>query len=127
MQKKIFQILIFIIFWDSLVFYQIFFSPQVKQCCSFKWSMREHYWHKIVWRMEKKTKFHVIIKNLISGFSQSKTSLCIWEDWIHCNITNRSLELCHFVGTDPEILKRRGTLCRPPYLTKDENFRFQMV
>ena len=31
MQKKIFQAIIFIIFWDSLMFYQIFLSPQVKQ------------------------------------------------------------------------------------------------
>ena len=32
MQKKIFQTIIFIIFWDSLMFYQMFLSPQVKRC-----------------------------------------------------------------------------------------------
>ena len=32
MQKKILQAVIFIIFWDSLMFCQIFLSPQVKQC-----------------------------------------------------------------------------------------------
>ena len=31
MQKKILQTIIFI-FWDSLMFYQILPSPQVKQC-----------------------------------------------------------------------------------------------
>ena len=30
MQKKILQTIIFIIFWDSLMFYQIFLSRQVK-------------------------------------------------------------------------------------------------
>ena len=28
---------------------------------------------------------------------------------------------------DPEILKRGGALCRPPWLADEENFRFQMV
>ena len=32
MQKKILHTLIFIIFRDSLMFYQVFFSPQVKRC-----------------------------------------------------------------------------------------------
>ena len=32
MQKKISQKIIFIIFWDSLMFYQLFLSPQVKRC-----------------------------------------------------------------------------------------------
>ena len=32
MQKKILQKIIFIIFWDSLMFYQLFLSPQVKRC-----------------------------------------------------------------------------------------------
>ena len=31
MQKKIFQTILVIIFWDFLMFYQIFLSPQVKQ------------------------------------------------------------------------------------------------
>ena len=31
MQKKIFQTILVIIFWDFLMFYQIFFSPQVKR------------------------------------------------------------------------------------------------
>ena len=31
MQKKIFQKILVIIFWDFLMFYQIFFSPQVKR------------------------------------------------------------------------------------------------
>ena len=30
-------------------------------------------------------------------------------------------------GTDPEILKRSGALCRLPCLADEENFRFQMV
>ena len=30
-------------------------------------------------------------------------------------------------GADPEILKRGGTLCWPPWLAAEENFRFQMV
>ena len=30
MQNKIFQIILVIIFWDFLMFYQIFFSPQMK-------------------------------------------------------------------------------------------------
>ena len=32
MKKKILHTLIFIIFRDSLMFYQVFFSPQVKRC-----------------------------------------------------------------------------------------------
>ena len=28
---------------------------------------------------------------------------------------------------DPEILKRGGGLCRPPWLYDEENFRIQMV
>ena len=32
MQKKSLQTIIFIIFRDCLMFYQIFLSPQVKQC-----------------------------------------------------------------------------------------------
>ena len=32
MQNEILQIIIFIIFWDSLMLYQIFLSPQVKRC-----------------------------------------------------------------------------------------------
>ena len=32
MQKKVFQTMSFIIFLDSLMFYEIFLSPQVKQC-----------------------------------------------------------------------------------------------
>ena len=32
MKEKILQIIIFIILLDFLMFYQIFFSPQVKQC-----------------------------------------------------------------------------------------------
>ena len=32
MQKKILQTIVFIIFSDSLMFYQIFLSPQVEQC-----------------------------------------------------------------------------------------------
>ena len=31
MQKKIFQTILVIIFWDFLMFYQIFLSPQVKR------------------------------------------------------------------------------------------------
>ena len=31
MQKKIFQLILVIIFWDFLMFYQIFLSPQVKR------------------------------------------------------------------------------------------------
>ena len=30
-------------------------------------------------------------------------------------------------GADPEILKRGGALCQPPWLVEKENFRFQMV
>ena len=30
-------------------------------------------------------------------------------------------------GADPEILKKGGALCRPPWLADEENFRFQMV
>ena len=32
MQKKVLQTMSFIIFLDSLMFYEIFLSPQVKQC-----------------------------------------------------------------------------------------------
>ena len=32
MQKKILQKIIFVIFWDSLMFYQIFLSPLGKLC-----------------------------------------------------------------------------------------------
>ena len=32
MQKKVLQAMSFIIFLDSLMFYEIFLSPQVKQC-----------------------------------------------------------------------------------------------
>ena len=28
---------------------------------------------------------------------------------------------------DPEILKKGGALCRPPWLADEENFRFQIV
>ena len=31
------------------------------------------------------------------------------------------------MGAGPEILKRSGALCRPPWLADEENFRFQMV
>ena len=30
-------------------------------------------------------------------------------------------------GTDPEILKTGGALCRPPWLADEENFRSQMI
>ena len=30
-------------------------------------------------------------------------------------------------GTDPEIFKKEGALCRPPFLVDEENSRFQMV
>ena len=30
-------------------------------------------------------------------------------------------------GTDPEILKKGGAPCRPPWLADVENFRFKMV
>ena len=30
-------------------------------------------------------------------------------------------------GADPDILKRGGTLCWPPWLTEEENLRLQMV
>ena len=30
-------------------------------------------------------------------------------------------------GADPEILKRGGALCWPPWLADEEKFRFQMV
>ena len=33
----------------------------------------------------------------------------------------------HNAGVDQEILKRDSTLCQPPWLTDEENFRFQMV
>ena len=33
----------------------------------------------------------------------------------------------HNAGVDQEILKGDSTLCQPPWLTDEENFRFQMV
>ena len=30
-------------------------------------------------------------------------------------------------GADPEILKRGGALCQPPWLAGEEKFRFQMA
>ena len=43
MQKKILQTMIFIIFWDFLMFYQIFLSPQVKRLAiiTYKYSIYE--------------------------------------------------------------------------------------
>ena len=35
--------------------------------------------------------------------------------------------ICELTGADPEILKRGGALCRPPWLADEDNFRFQMV
>ena len=32
MRKKILQTMIFLIFWDSLIFYEIFLSLQMKEC-----------------------------------------------------------------------------------------------
>ena len=32
LHKPVYAIIIFIIFWDFSMFYQIFLSPQVKQC-----------------------------------------------------------------------------------------------
>ena len=45
---------------------------------------------------------------------------CITVDSNYLNIYSRT-------GADPEILKRGGALCRPPWLDNEENFRFQMV
>ena len=36
-------------------------------------------------------------------------------------------KLNHWTGADPEILKRGGVLCRPPWLADEENTRSQMV
>ena len=33
----------------------------------------------------------------------------------------------HLLGADPEILKKGGSLSRPPWLADKGNFRFQMV
>ena len=38
-----------------------------------------------------------------------------------CRLDNRSS------GADPEILKREGPVCRPPWLADKENCRFQIV
>ena len=38
-----------------------------------------------------------------------------------------SAELMTSSGADPEILKRGGALCRPPWLADEEIVRFQMV
>ena len=46
----------------------------------------------------------------------------------HINQTDQTITWKEPVsGMDPEILKRGGTLCRPPWLVDKENFRFQMV
>ena len=37
------------------------------------------------------------------------------------------MDLGLIAGADPEILKRGDTLCRPPWLTDEESFRFEMV
>ena len=39
------------------------------------------------------------------------------------NLLNYRLRL-QKSGADPEILKRRGALCRPPWLADEENFTF---
>ena len=36
-------------------------------------------------------------------------------------------QLLKYSGVDPEILKRGGALCGPPWLADKENIRFQMV
>ena len=41
-------------------------------------------------------------------------------------ITNEIFEDV-YIGADPEILERGGTLCRPPWLAGKENCRFQMA
>ena len=42
--------------------------------------------------------------------------------WFYFNLTSSPCS-----GADPEILKRDGALCWPPWLADKENFRFQMV
>ena len=54
MQKKILQTVIFIIFWDFLMFYQIFFSPQVRWCATitYKHGIYELPFEFAFWKLE---------------------------------------------------------------------------
>ena len=38
---KIFKTIIFIIFWDFLMFWKVFFSPQVKRCAIITYNHRK--------------------------------------------------------------------------------------
>ena len=48
-----------------------------------------------------------------------------YEDAKICYICTEKFE--NKSETDPEILKKADALCRPPWLTGKENFRFQMI
>ena len=41
-------------------------------------------------------------------------------EWKCCSVIN----IQDISGADPEILKRGGALCQPPWLAVEENFRF---
>ena len=41
-------------------------------------------------------------------------------EWKYCSVIN----IQDISGADPEILKRGGALCQPPWLAVEENFRF---
>ena len=58
------------------------------------------------------------LKKVQKAFSCNNSSPKIKHETL-CNESN--------AGADPEILKRGGALCRPPWLADEESFRFQMV
>ena len=68
----------------------------------------------------------ISVKNKLLTNFINKEAPTLKEEF-HTNHKKYRNLLSTLSGADPEILKKRNALCRPPWFAGGENFRFQMV
>ena len=68
------------------------------------------------------------VGDTIAGFiNDSRTGVSTCKFLIHPHKRGFENKCLNKLGADPEILKRGGALCWPPWLAGEKNYRFQMV